>query len=153
MEEVKIFAVKTTANQERSVADAIERYARNQNEDIRSLLVPWNLKGYVLVESPRREIVEHMIRSVHHHHLRTLVKGETSLEEIQQFLIPKSPVVGVSEGMIVELISGPFKGERARIKSVDMERESVTVELLDAVVPIPVTVRASHIRVLSKEEK
>lgn len=145
-----VFAVKTTANQERSVANLIAMVARKENYDIRSILVPEELKGYVLVESPMHEIVEHAIQNIPH--AKTVVKGASSIAEVEHFLAPKPAVTGIAEGDIVELISGPFKGERARVKRVDTAKEEITVELSEAMVPIPVTVRGDIVRVLSKEE-
>ena len=52
---------------------------------------------------------------------------------------------------IVELISGPFKGERAKVVRIDESREEVVLELIEAAVPIPVTVKADQIRIIQKE--
>ena len=54
---------------------------------------------------------------------------------------------------IVELISGPFKGEKARVVRVDLKKEELTIELFEATVPIPVTIRGDSIKVIRKEEK
>ncbi len=145
-----VYAVKTTANQERSVANLLSMVARKEMLDIRSVLAPEELKGYVLVESPMHEIVEHAIQNIPH--AKTVVKGASSIAEVEHFLAPKPAVTGITEGDIVELISGPFKGERARVKRVDLAKEEITVELSEAMVPIPVTVRGDIVRVLSKEE-
>jgi len=51
---------------------------------------------------------------------------------------------GIAEGDIVELIAGPFKGEKARVQRIDEGKDQVTVELYEATVPIPVTVRGDH---------
>jgi transcriptional antiterminator NusG len=61
-------------------------------------------------------------------------------------------VSGIEEGTIVELIAGPFKGEKAVVKRVDMGKEEITVELYESVVPIPITVRGDHVRVVEKVE-
>jgi transcriptional antiterminator NusG len=61
-------------------------------------------------------------------------------------------VSGISDGDVVELIAGPFKGEKARVKQIDEAKEEITVELFEAMVPIPVTVRGDHVRVLEKEK-
>ncbi|CAJ38245.1 transcription elongation factor Spt5 [Methanocella arvoryzae] len=145
-----IFAVKTTANQERSVANLIAMVTRKENLDIRSVLVPEELKGYVLVESPMAEIVEDCIKNIPH--AKAVVRGASSITEVQHFLAPKPTVTGISEGDIVELTAGPFKGEKARVKRIDEAKEEITVELSEAMVPIPVTVRGDIVRVLSKEE-
>jgi transcriptional antiterminator NusG len=68
-------------------------------------------------------------------------------------LIPKPVVAGMETGNIVELTSGPFKGEKARIMRIDETKEEITVELLEATVPIPVTVRGDHVKVIQKEEE
>jgi len=150
MSDTSIYVVKTTANQERSVANLIAQIARKDGYDIRSLLVPDVLKGYVLVESPAPEIIEQAIQGIPH--ARTVIKGSSTFDEVEHFLTPRPAVVGIDEGAIVELISGPFKGEMARVKRVDAAKEEITVELFEAMVPIPVTVRADHVRVLSKDE-
>ncbi len=149
MSETNVYVVKTTANQERSVANLIAQIARKEKYDIRALLVPDVLKGYVLVEAPAPEIVDQAIQGVPH--ARSMIKGASSIEEVEHFLTPKPTVTGITEGTVVELISGPFKGEKARVKRVDTAKEEITVELFEAMVPIPITVRGDHVRVLSKE--
>ena len=84
---------------------------------------------------------------------RGMVKGELNIEDIEHYLAPKISVSGMVEGDIVELIGGPFKGEKARIKQIDETKETVTVELFEATVPIPVTVKGEDVRVIQKEEK
>ena len=150
MSETSIYVVKTTANQERSVANMIAQIARKEKYDIRALLVPDVLKGYVLVESTAPEIVDQAIQGIPH--ARSVIKGASSIQEVEHFLSPKPAVIGINEGSIVELISGPFKGEKARVKRVDVAKEEITVELFEAMVPIPITVRGDHVRVLSKDE-
>ncbi|HOT06472.1 MAG TPA: transcription elongation factor Spt5 [Methanotrichaceae archaeon] len=150
MSETSMFVVKTTANQERAVANLIAQIARKEKHDIRALLVPDVLKGYVLVEAPAPEIVEQAIQGVPH--ARSVIRGSSTFEEVEHFLTPKPAVVGITEGAVVELISGPFKGEMARVKRVDVTKEEITVELFEAMVPIPITVRGDHVRVLSKDD-
>ena len=150
MSETSIYVVKTTANQERSVANLIAQIARKDKYDIRALLVPDVLKGYVLVEAPTPEIVDQAIQGVPH--ARSVIKGASSIAEVEHFLTPRPVVVGINEGAIIELISGPFKGEKARVKRVDIAKEEITVELFEAMVPIPITVRGDHVRVHSKDE-
>ncbi|ATZ61326.2 MAG: transcription elongation factor Spt5 [Methanosarcinales archaeon Met12] len=145
-----IYVVKTTANQERPVANLLAQATVKGGYDIRAILVPHELKGYVLIESPAKEIVDEAIHGIPH--TRGLVKGQSSLAEIEHFLTPKPSVTGISDGCIVELIAGPFKGEKARVKRVDEGHEEITVELFEAMVPIPITIRGDHVRVLGKEE-
>ncbi|MDY6775395.1 MAG: transcription elongation factor Spt5 [Halobacteria archaeon] len=142
-----IYAVKTTANQERTVADMI---AERDVDEIYAILAPSDLKAYVLVEAESPDVVKRVAEDIPH--ARTMVEGTTSMEEVEHFLTPKPSVSGVEEDAVVEIISGPFKGEKARVKRIDSSSDEVTVELHEATVPIPVTVRGDHIRVLDREE-
>ncbi len=149
MSEESVYVVKTTANQERSVANILAQLARRDHYDIRAILVPDELRGYILVESGDRDELAQAVQMVQH--ARSLVQGESNIEEVEHFLTPKPTVTGISVDSIVELISGPFKGEKARVKRVDEAHEEITVELFEAMVPIPVTVRGDHVRVLKRE--
>jgi len=150
VEESPIYVVKTTANQERAVANLLEKITKKEHLDIRAILAPDELKGYVLVEASRPEVVDQAIQTLPH--ARALVKGQSSFSEVEHFLTPNLTVTGISEGSIVELISGPFKGEKARVKRIDETHEEITVELFEAMVPIPITVRGDNVRVLKREE-
>lgn len=145
-----ILAVKTAIGQEREVADSIGARAKDGQLGIYSILLPSTIRGYVLIEAMNSDKIENAVRGIRKTH--GLVKGETSLEEVTHFLTPKPTVSGIVEGDIVELVSGPFKGEKARVQRIDHSKEEITVELFEAVVPIPVTVRGDHVRVIEKEK-
>ncbi|MFA4860419.1 transcription elongation factor Spt5 [Methanoregula sp.] len=147
----RIFAIKTTSKQERTVADNILKAIDTKATDVKvtSIIVPNELKGYVLVETPEKlNRIEQLVELIAH--ARTVLAGETSLAEVGHFLIPKPVVSGIEEGTIVELIAGPFKGEKAIVKRVDSAKEEITVELYESVVPIPITVRGDNVRVVEK---
>lgn len=146
-----IMAVKTSIGHEKSVADSIAARAKSPKTGIFSVLSPTTLRGYVLVETINPDRLEEMVKGIRR--ARGIVRGETSLSEIDHFLAPKPLVSGIVEGDIVELIAGPFKGEKARVQQIDEGKEEITVELFEAVVPIPVTVRGDSVRVIQKEER
>jgi transcription termination/antitermination protein NusG len=145
----RIYAVKTTNRAERSVADNIDKAVRDTRNTIKimSVIAPDELKGYVLVETNEpyarvQELMEQVPSA------RTVLPGATTLEEVGHYLTPKPAVSGIDEGTIVELISGPFKGEKAVVKRVDASKEEITVELYESVLPIPITVRGDHVRII-----
>ncbi|OPY37130.1 MAG: Transcription elongation factor Spt5 [Methanoregula sp. PtaU1.Bin051] len=157
--ENRIFAIKTTSKQERTVADSILKAISTNATDIKvtAVIVPNELQGYVLVETPEKmNRIEQLVEKIPH--ARAVVrkgkdegeKSSMSLSEVAHFLVPKPVVSGIEEGTIVELISGPFKGEKAVVKRVDSAKEEITVELYESVVPIPITVRGDHVRVVEK---
>jgi transcriptional antiterminator NusG len=145
-----IFAIKTSIGHEKMVADTLEGRVRRRKADVYSIMLPPNLRGYLLIEAlDNREALRELIKGVQH--ARTLVEGTTSIEEIKEFLTPKPIVSGIEEGDIVEVIAGPFKGEKAKVKQIDVSKEEITIELFEAMVSIPVTIRGDHVRVLEKE--
>jgi transcription termination/antitermination protein NusG len=147
----RIYALKTTINQEKTVVGMLSvKATRRKDSGVVAILSPQEMRGYVLVEARDREELERVVKGIPH--ARGLVKGETALSEVEHFLTPKPAVAGIAEGDIVELISGPFKGEKARVQRIDENREEITVELFEAMVPIPVTVRGDHVRVIQKKE-
>ncbi len=143
-----VLAIKTSRGYEREVADTLLARAEEKPDVVFSLLVPSSLRGYVFAEGMSLEGVREMLKGIRK--ARGLVEGETTLKEVEPLLVPKVTVEGFVEGAIVELISGPFKGEKARVKKIDQAKEEITVELIEAVVPIPVTVRGDHVRMLEK---
>ena len=144
-----IYALKTTINQEKAVGHTIGYKATKHKVGVVAVLSPPELRGYVLIEAYDRDALEKLIKGVPH--ARGLVQGETALTEVEHFLTPKPAVAGIAEGDIVELVAGPFKGERARVQRIDAAKEEITVELFEAMVPIPGTVRGDNVRVLQKK--
>lgn len=153
MEDTKntIYALKTSAGQERNVARLLARKANIPGVGISSILVPESLKGYILVESSTKIDLRNPDLKVPH--LRGIVEGSVGItfEEAKRFLNPEPIISSIQKGSIVELVSGPFKGERAKVVRIDESREEVVLELIEAAVPIPVTVEADQIRIIQKE--
>ncbi|AOW80574.1 MAG: transcription elongation factor Spt5 [Halobacteriota archaeon] len=145
---MSIYAVKTTASQEQTVASMI---ANREEKKVHAVLAPESLTSYVMVEAEDTGVLERVLEDIPH--ARSIVPGESSITEVEHFLSPKPDVEGIAEGDIVELIAGPFKGEKAQVQRIDEGKDQVTVELYEATVPIPVTVRGDQIRVLDSDER
>lgn len=144
-----MLAVKTSIGHEKAVADSIASRAKPKPSGVFAILSPATIRGYVFVEAMNTDSLRDLVKGIRR--TRGIVKGETSFAEIEHFLTPKPIVSGIVEGDIVELIAGPFKGEKARVQQIDENKEEITVELFEAMVPIPVTIRGDHVRVLEKE--
>jgi transcriptional antiterminator NusG len=143
-----IFAVKTTASQERTVADMI---LNREEPGVHAALAPESLTAYVMVEADDSAILDRVLEEVPH--AQSIVPGESDMGEIEHFLSPTPDVEGIAENDLVELVAGPFKGEKAQVQRIDEGKDQVTVELYEATVPIPVTVRGDQIRVLDSDER
>jgi transcription termination/antitermination protein NusG len=151
----QILVLKTQVGQERRVAESLGNKARRFGLPILALLAPAELRGYVFIETTDPVNVEKGVRGVSY--ARALIKDpstnqpkDTPFSEISHFLTPVSAVAKIAEGDIVELVSGPFRGEKAKVTRVDDTKEEITVELIESMVPIPITVKGEHVRVLEK---
>lgn len=153
MEDIEnsIYALKTSAGQEQNVARLLASKTSLPGVPICSILVPESLKGYILVECSAKIDMRNPAMKVPH--LRGIVEGRKNItfEEVKKFLKPEPIISSIQKGSIVELVSGPFKGERAKVVRIDESREEVVLELIEAAVPIPVTVKADQIRIIQKE--
>jgi transcriptional antiterminator NusG len=112
------------------------------------------MRGYIFIEACNPDALQELLKGVKK--VRGIVRGEGGripMEQIEHFLAPKPLVSGIVEGNIVELIAGPFKGEKARVQQIDEAKEEITVELFEAMISIPITVRGDHVRVIEKEMK
>ena len=115
---------------------------------VKAILVPETLRGYVFIETTEFRDVEIAISGVPH--VRGRVGGKVSVEEIDKFLAPPPAAEGISEDDVVEIISGPFKGERAKVVRVDAGKEELILELLDSPYTIPVRVHADFAKIVER---
>ncbi len=61
--------------------------------------------------------------------------------------------VNIQKNDIVEIISGPFKREKAKVTRIDQQKEEVIVELLESAIPIPITVKLDAVKVIRRESE
>lgn len=144
-----IMAIKTSIGHEKAVADTLYGRTKRKDTGIYSILAPEKLRGYVLVETINPDGLGKLVKGIKR--ARGVIEGDIPFTEIDHFLTPKPLVAGIVVGDIVELIAGPFKGEKARVQQIDESKEEITVELFEAVVPIPITIRGDHVRVLETD--
>ncbi len=128
--------------------DILSRKVKKEDLNIYSFCVIPGLKGYVLIEADNEVTVRRAITGASHVKGRGIVGGEVKIEELSKLLESKPLMKSIKVGQKVELIAGPFKGEKAKVIRVNAMKEEVTVELLEAAVKIPVTIKAENIRVL-----
>jgi len=142
-----IYTVKTVVGRENIVIDSLSSKAKTQALDIKALVHPEEIKGYVFVEGEIKDI-EKVVQMVPH--VRGLIKSPVDISQLQRFLQPKTVEVSLDKGDIVEVIGGPFKGEKGKVTRYDKVKREVTIELLEVTVPIPVTVSVEFIKLLEK---
>jgi len=165
-----LYIVKTAINSEIRVVD--EMGARltgsgsltDLDEEIMSILHPTGMRGYVFVEASALHHVEKLIgrsggrdpssrRGVNQTPLKnakSVLPGEAPLEDILPYLEPKSVTHGIEIGCIVEIISGAFKGEKARVLSVQDTKNEVSLDLYENPIPMTISMSGDHVRVYER---
>lgn len=142
-----IYTVKTVVGRENIVVDTIATKAKNEKLQVQALLHPEEIKGYIFIEGEVKD-VERAVQMVPH--IRGIIKKPVEMSQIQRFLEPKTVEIELTNGDIVEIIGGPFKGEKGKVTRYDKTKREVTIELLEVAVPIPVTVSVEFVKVLEK---
>ncbi len=146
-----IFAVRTTAGQERNVANLIALRIENNKLPVKAVLVPEMLRGYVFVEAEGPHFVEDAIAGIKH--VRSRVPGIVSFSEVEKYIVVKPVIEELDVEDVVEIISGPFKGMQAKITRIDKTKSEVILELLEATFTLPITVHADYVKVVEKAKK
>jgi len=146
-----IFIIKVTTNKEERVLDMISDRAQKKNLNVFSVLRPHGLRGYVLLEAEDRESAEEAAFDLPY--VKGIIGKTINYEEIKNMIEPSATTVSIKEGDIVEMISEPFKKEKAKVIRIDKQKEEVVVSLLGAVVPLPVTVKIDNVKVIRREEE
>ncbi len=146
-----IYVYRVTAGQERIVAEMITNKVKKEELEVYSLAVFEDLRGYLLIEAKDEVTVRQA--GVKIPHIKGVLDKPMKIEELDTLIEAAKPtVMTIKKGDIVELVSGPFKGEKARVIKIDENKEELTVELTEVAVPIPVTIKANTIKVYQKAE-
>lgn len=144
-----IATIRTTTGRENVVIDSLTTKIQNENIPIQSLFHPEELRGYIFIEGGEEEI-EATVKSVPH--VRGFINKDVPMAQLERFLIAEKSEVKFDVGDIVEIIGSPFKGERAKISRVDETKGEITVEFLEAAIPIPVTISVNSVRMYEKKK-
>lgn len=146
--EARFFAISTSVGQELNVAKIMAGRIEANNIPIKAILVPENLRGYIIIEAEGPHLIDRV--SVNVKHVKSRVPGTLSFSEVEKYIIVRSIIDELNVNDIVEVVSGPFKGMQARVTDIDKSKEEVTIELLEASFPLPVTVHVDYVRLVSK---
>jgi len=147
--DIKIYAVKTIIGRENVVLEAMSGKVKARSLEVKALVRPEEIKGYVFIEGELKDI-ENLIKEIPH--ARGLLRKPVPISDIKKFLEPKKVEIKINEGDVVEVIGGPFKGEKGKVTRFDKMKSEVTMELIEVTVPIPVTVNAGLVKVIKKAE-
>jgi transcription termination/antitermination protein NusG len=144
-----IFAIRTTANREEQVLDFVSANVKKKSLDIYSIIHPHGMRGYVFIEAEHRQVVEEAFQGVPY--ARGLLHSPIEYKEIEHMLEQAKTKVNIRKNDIVEIISGPFKHEKAKVSRIDKQKEEIIIELLEAAVQIPITIKLDSVKVIHRE--
>jgi len=145
-----IRTIRTTVGRENAVIETLASKIKNSKSDIRCIFYPGELKGYVFLEGDE-EAINEVIKTVPH--VKGIIKKDVKISDIKKFLETKKIEIKVNRGDVVEIIGGPFKNEKGKVTRVDEAKEELTIELLDAAIPIPITIPIDSAKVIEAAEK
>lgn len=144
-----IYTLRTTVGRENAVIETLNNRIKNTGALVKSILHPGELKGYIFIEGEIEE-VEKIMSGVPH--IRGIIRKEVKLPEVGKFLEVKKIEIKINRGDIIEITGGPFKNEKGKVIRVDEAKEEITVELLEAAIPIPITVSTDSVKVIEAAE-
>jgi transcription termination/antitermination protein NusG len=147
----KIFALRTTANREDQVVDFITANIDKKGLEVYSVFRTHGLRGYIFLEARSREDAETSFRGVPY--ARELLKKDLDYSEVESMLEQTKTQMNIKNQDIVEIIDGPFKREKAKVTRIDFDKEEVVVELLEAAVSIPITIKLDSLKVIRRKEE
>ena len=154
MEEEKktiLFGLRTTANREDQVMDFVSSNASKKKLEVYSVIRPHGMRGYIFVEAASRADAEQAAFNVPY--ARGILPNEIDYSEIEHMLEQVKKEMNIKKNDIAEIISGPFKREKCKITRIDKTKEEVVVELLEAAVPIPITVKMDAVKIIRRENE
>jgi len=148
-EDETIFALRTTANREDQVMDFVTSNAVKKKLEVYSVVRPHGMRGYIFIEAATKTDAEQATFNIPY--ARGILAHPVKYSEIEHMLEQIKHEVNIQKNDIVEIIMGPFKRENAKITRIDKTKEEVVVELLEAAVPIPITVKMDAVKVIRRD--
>ena len=149
-EECRFVGIRVVAGQEYNVAVIIKSRVELMSPDKRkyynvaSIVVPHLVQGQVYLETPYPYVASDLASGIKQY--RGLMMGVVAtIDEILRMIRRE---VKVKEGDIVEIITEPFRGFRARVVAVDEKNGTVRLVLLDTPANIPVNLSIKSIRLI-----
>ena len=145
------FIVRVTSSQERITADILQNKIEKGTIPVYSVIISEGMRGYLILEAQDENAARELI--LDEPHVKGILSKPLGEEDLNRMLEVKKVVQEISINDIIEFMSGPFKGYKARVIKVEPAKEEMTVELMDVAVPIPVTTKANIARIIQKAEK
>ena len=143
-----IYVVKVTTNKEEQALDLIANRAEKRKLNVLSIARPHGLRGYILIETNDKESAEQAVFNLPY--VKGIISKSLDYKEIENMIEPVVADIKIEKGDVVEILSEPFKREKAKVVKIDKLKEEVVVELLEAAIPIPITIKLDNVKVIRR---
>ena len=148
-QQAQIYAVRTTANREDQVMDFLTSNVKKKKIPVYSVIHPHGMRGYIFVEALSISDAEQAAQGIPY--ARGILPKEVGMKELEHMFEQAPAEMNIQKNDIAEIISGTLKREQCKVQRVDPVKGEVVVVLLDAAVPIPITLKMDAIRVIRRE--
>lgn len=145
-----IFVIKVMTNKEDQVLDSIAYRVKRKSLNVYSLSHPHGLRGYIFLEAPDRDTVDEAIFNIPY--VKGIINKVIEYSELKNLFEVKEVPINIEKNDVVEIIAEPFKKQKAKVLRIDKTKQEAVVTLLEAAVPIPVTIKLDNLRVIRREE-
>ena len=147
--ETQIFVLRTTANREEQVVDFISSNVQKKKLDIYAIIRPHGMRGYIFLEAKDRRSAEECYTGIPY--AKGILPRPVEYKEVEGMLEQVKLQANIQKNDIVEIITEPFKREKAKVVRIDLQKEEVVLELLETAVPIPITLKLDAVKVIRRE--
>jgi len=149
--ETQLYGLRTAANREDQVVDyLVSKLQKDPNCGILAVIRAHGMRGYIFIEVTSKNDAEVALQGVPY--ARGLLPAEIPYQEIEHMLEQVKVEMNIRKNDIVEIISGAFKRENAKVIRINKQKEEIVVELLESAVPIPITVKMDAVKVIRRDE-
>lgn len=147
--EHEFYVIRTALGKEDKFMDALAKVLeRKEDHGIYGIFRPETVKGYIFAEVENQTKLVDCVRGIPNN--KGVIRTPVSFDDLEKYFEKGAEQIIVSERDIVEIIAGPFKGDRAKVVRVVPGKEEVIVEPVNMTVPIPITMGVDDIRVLEQ---
>lgn len=141
------YAIQVTRGIEAKVALLLYNRAYSMNLDVRSIAVPPEIKGYIIIEVGDPGALYYLMKGLRHiKRKRPILIGE---EDALKMIKPVVEVPKISKGQTVEIIGGPFKGMKGKVMEVYEARKEADITLLESDYRMVVTISIELLKPVS----
>ncbi len=152
---MKYYVVSTTMGRELDVALVMETrlhslLKRGRDLGVTAIFLPPGSRGYVFLESKSLSGVYELVTDIKYVKPRPPLK--VPREDIERLIKPPPMIELIREGDIVEIVRGPFRDMRATVISVNRDKNTVLVKLLDATHEFHVEIPGDYVKPLKRSE-